>query len=222
MSNYFILMGDVIESRKLDAKKLRQQFTNLLSNCNSDLSTEIYSPYTTTLGDEFQGVAVSLHAVAETIFYLEEAQIKKQYGFQIRYVAHYGEIQTPINTDVAYGMMGPGLTKARALLTDKRRGQPRFCFDLPDTRLTENLTRLFTVIDGLTDRWGQRDSALISDMLAEANNEEVAAKHNKNRSQIWKKRKHLLIEEYKAVKAVIFALIDASKRKQNECGQFCI
>jgi hypothetical protein len=214
MANYFILMGDVIESRKLDATRLRQQLTTLLSACNRDLHTQILSPYTTTLGDEFQGIAGSLHAVAETIFCLDEARIKNHYDFLIRYVAHYGEIQTPINTEVAYGMMGPGLTKARALLTDKHRGKPRFCFELPDKGLAENLTRLFSVIDGLTDRWGQRDASVISDMLSNTNNEEVGAKHNKNRSQIWKKRKHLLIEEYRSAKAVVFDLIDAAERKQ--------
>ena len=214
-NNYFILMGDVIESRKLNATRLRQQLKTLLSACNRDLKPEIISPYTTTLGDEFQGIAGSLHAVAETIFCLGEARIKKQYDFMIRYVAHYGEIQTPINTDMAYGMMGPGLTKARALLTDKRRGEPRFCFELPDKQLAENLTRLFVVIDGLTDRWKQRDFLLIADMLSNTNNEEVAAKHKKNRSQIWKKRKHLLIEEYRAAKAVVFDLIKASEGRQN-------
>ena len=208
-------MGDVIESRKLNATRLRQQLKTLLSACNRDLKPEIISPYTTTLGDEFQGIAGSLHAVAETIFCLDEARIKKQYDFMIRYVAHYGEIQTPINTDVAYGMMGPGLTKARALLTDKRRGEPRFCFELPDKQLAENLTRLFIVIDGLTDRWKQRDFLLIADMLSNTNNEEVAAKHKKNRSQIWKKRKHLLIEEYRAAKAVVFDLIKASEGRKN-------
>jgi hypothetical protein len=216
MADYFIVMGDVIGSRKREATKLRQQLKNLLSACNGDLKTEILSPYTTTLGDEFQGITGSLHAVAESIFYLDETRIKNQYDFWIRYVAHYGEIQTPINTEVAYGMMGPGLTKARTLLTDKRRGQPRYCFDLPDTRLAENLTRLFRVIEGLTSRWGQRDSSLISDMLSNANNEEVAAKHKKNRSQIWKRRRHLLIEEYRSAKAVIFDLIDASEGRRSK------
>jgi hypothetical protein len=216
MADYFIVMGDVIGSRKRDATRLRQQLKTLLAACNGDLKTAILSPYTTTLGDEFQGIARSLKAVAECIFYLEETRIKKQNDFGIRYVAHYGEIQTPINTEVAYGMMGPGLTKARALLTDKRRGQPRFCFDLPDTRLAENLTQLFRVIEGLTSRWGRRDFSLIADMLSNTNNEEVAAKNKKNRSQIWKRRRHLLIEEYRSAKAVVFDLIDASEGKRSQ------
>jgi len=216
MAKYYILMGDIIQSRKMDAQKLRRELKSLLSACNGDLKTEILSPYTTTLGDEFQGIARSLHGAAESIFYFEELRIRNQNDFMMRYVVHYGEIQTSINTKVAYGMMGPGLTKARSLLTDKRRGRPRFLFDLPDNRLAENLTRLCTIIDGLTRRWCPRDYALISDMLTNRNNEEVATNHNKNRSQIWKRRKHLLIEEYRLGRAVVFDLIDSSEGKQKE------
>jgi len=213
MAEYFILMGDIIGSRGFDAIKLQQQLNSLLSACNGDLKTEILSPYTTTLGDEFQGIARSLHAAAKCIFYLEETRIKNQYDFEVRYVAHYGEIQTSINTEIAYGMMGPGLTRARSLLTDRRRGQPRFYFDLPDKRLAGNLARLCSVIDGLTERWDRGDYSLIFDMLSEQNNEEVAAKHGKNRSQIWKRRKHLLIEEYTLIKAVVLDLAGANQGK---------
>jgi len=216
MANYFIVMGDVIKSRKLDAARLRGQLKTLLAACNRDLKPEILSPYTTTLGDEFQGVASSLRGVAECIFYMEEARIKNQNDFLIRYVTHYGEIQTPINPNIAYEMMGPGLTKARSLLTDKRRGQPRFCFGLPDQRLAENLTRLFMVVDGLTSRWDQRDFSLIATMLSNTNNEEVAVNHHKNRSQIWKRRRNLLIEEYRMAKAVILDLTNTAQGSRSQ------
>lgn len=211
MAQHFILMGDVIGSREFDATKLQQELNTLLSACNDDLKADILSPYTTTLGDEFQGIARSLNGAARSIFYLEEQRIKNQYAFQVRYVAHFGEIQTSINTEIAYGMMGPGLTKARAFLTDKRRGRPRFYFDLPDKSLAENLNRLCSIIEALTERWNRGDYSLIVDMISEQNNEEVAAKHGKNRSQIWKRRKNLLIEEYKLIKAVVLDLTGASQ-----------
>ena len=72
MAKYFILMGDVIGSRRLYARKLQRQLKNLLSACNQHLKAGILSPYTTTLGDEFQGIAMSLRATAESIFFLEE------------------------------------------------------------------------------------------------------------------------------------------------------
>jgi hypothetical protein len=206
MPKYYILMGDVIKSRERDVKKLRMQLKGLLSACNRHLEADVLSPYTTTLGDEFQGVASNLRGLLEAVFYLEEVRLKKQYSFKLRYVAHFGHIQTPINREIAYEMMGPGLTRARRLLTDKRRGRPRFVFDLSDRRLSRNLNLLCSVVDGLTARWRLQDYLLIYDMVSNDNNEEVGRKHGKNRSQIWKRRKHLLIDEYKAVKEVIFEL----------------
>jgi|LGVE01.1.fsa_nt_gb hypothetical protein len=213
MANYFILMGDVVASRRVDARELRRHLKSLVASCNSDLKSLILSPYTITLGDEFQGIALSLRAIAESIFYFEETRVKKKYHFKLHYVGHYGEIQTPINREIAYEMMGPGLTQARALLTDRYRGRPRFVFDLPDRRLSNNLTRLCKVIDSITDRWNVEDYPLIADMLMNSSNAEVAVKHDKNRSQIWKRRKHLLITEYKLIKDVLLELVDASEGK---------
>ncbi len=213
MAWHYILMGDVIGSTRLDAKKLRRQLKSLLSKCNQDLENEILSPYTTTLGDEFQGIAKSLRSVSESIFHVEHIRVQRRYDFRLRYVAHYGEIETPINRDIAYGMMGPGLTRARAFLTKKGRGRSRFFFDFPNQELALNLTRLSTVIEGLTDRWNPQDYLLILDMIANQDNEFVARKHKKNRSQVWKRRKHLLVKEYGAIKAVMFDMIEAVERE---------
>ena len=216
MAKYVILMGDVIGSRQLDATDLRRGIQRLLSICNRSMKEDILSPYTTTLGDEFQGVAASLRAAAECIFFFEEKRIASEYDFGLRYVAHCGEIQTPNNREIAYGMMGPGLTRARALLTERKRGQPRIYFDLPNKRLADNLTRLCRVIDGLTARWDRQDYKLITDMLSTPANEAVASKYGKNRSQIWKRRRHLLIQEYLLTKSVVFDLIGPADIRQRK------
>jgi hypothetical protein len=213
MAEHFILMGDVIGSRKLPAVKLHERMKALLSSCNKDLKAAILSPYTTTLGDEFQGIAASLRAALASAFYLEDTRMRRQYDFEIRYVVLYGEIETPINREIAYGMMGAGLSRARELLTDKRRGRPRFQFDLPQKRLEENLTRLCRAMEGLAERWDRRDYPLILDMLSIPGNEEVAEKYGKNRSQIWKRRKNLLIEEYQLIRAVALDLVDTEGQK---------
>jgi len=199
-------MGDVIRSSKQDARQLRKEFMGLVSLCNQKLEHDIISPYTVTLGDEFQGIAASLQAVIEAMFFMEETILRKGLAFKIRYVGVHGAIDTPINRLKAHTMMGAGLTKARGLLTDKRRGKPRFRFDLPDAHTMNQLNRLFLVLDGLTGRWDTRDGILISDMLDNSHNEEVGVKHGKNRTQIWKRRRHLLIEEYQALKEAILEL----------------
>lgn len=203
MNNYFILMGDIVGSSKQDPLELTQAFKSLVSSCNETLEQQILSPYTITLGDEFQGIARSLRGLLGSIFYIEEQRIQRQYDFKIRFVGHYGKIQTPINTAIAYEMMGPGLAHARSLLSSKRRERPRFIFDFPEQQYAQFLNRLFRVMDGIIDKWKVSDYPLISDMLADASDQEVGDKHSKNRSQIWKRRKHLLVEEYQLLKEVV-------------------
>ncbi len=193
-------MGDIVRSRAYDAPRLRQEFMRLVSSCNESLEEGILSPYTVTLGDEFQGVARSLRSLLETVFYLEETSFQQGLKFKIRYVGLQGEIDTPINRMKAHGMMGHGLTRARELLLKKGRGKARFRFELSDLRVSRQLNRLFLVIDGIVGRWESKDGPLISDMIANSNNIEVGEKHKKNRTQIWKRRKHLLIEEFRALK----------------------
>ena len=202
----YILMGDVIGSSKHDARQLRKEFMGLVSSCNEKLEQNILSPYTVTLGDEFQGIATSLHAVIETIFYMEEMTLRKGLAFKTRYVGVHGPVDTPVNRLKAHTMMGAGLTKARKILTDKRRSEPRFRFDLADAYTMNQLNRLFLVFEGLTGRWNTRDGRLIFDMLTNPHNEEVGVMHGKNRTQIWKRRRHLLIEEYQALKDAIMEL----------------
>ena len=206
MAEHFILMGDIVASRAHEAKRLSRSFRRLVAGCNAVLEPEILSPYTITLGDEFQGVARSLEAALRAIFYLEETGLKMGLEYRLRYVLLRGAIETRLNRRVAHGMVGPGLARARAMLTDKRRGRPRFTFDLPDRRLAEQLGGLFTAIDGITARWPREDGSLVCDMLASDSNGDVGAKHGKDRTQVWKRRKNLLITEYKALKRLALGL----------------
>jgi hypothetical protein len=206
MALQYILMGDVVKSSDYEPRELRREFMGIIAACNKDLKPGIISPYTVTLGDEFQGIAASLRDAVKAIFFLEEARIRESFSFKIRYVIYQGPVETDINQFNAYTMMGEGLTLARKTLTDKRRGMPRFRFHLADEYAMNQLNRLFLVLDGLAGRWDVEDGKLILDMLANTHNEQVGDAHGKNRSQIWKRRKNLLIEEYRALKDAIIDL----------------
>ncbi len=213
----FVVMGDVIGSSDHDASRLSQQLARQVAACNRDLAEGILSPLTITLGDEFQGLAHTLGDAVACVLYLDETSIAEGRPFQLRYVIHEGEIETPINRKTAYGMLGPALTRARTLLSDKpaaaalareiletdMRGRARFLVDTRDRRRSDQLTRLFAVADGIQSRWREDDCPLVTDMLRWQSNVEVAARHGKNRSQVWKRRTTLLIEEYRLVKMVI-------------------
>ena len=47
------------------------------------------------------------------------------------------------------------------------------------------------------------DGLIILDMLVNTSNKEVGIQHEKDRTHRWKRRKHLMIEEYRALKESI-------------------
>jgi hypothetical protein len=203
----YILMGDVVSSKDYDSNTLQKQLRTLTDHCNETLKEELLSPYTITLGDEFQGIPDSLKTSIKTLFFYEEECLQLSLDFKLHYVIHFGEIETEINPDIAYEMMGPGLTRARELLSTKKRDRKRFQFLLENETLSLQLNRLFEVLDSIIQSWKQDDFSLILDMIHNENNAEVGEKHGKNRDQIWKRRKTLMIHEYNLLKQVIFTQI---------------
>lgn len=206
---YHILMGDVISSSDYDAGILSKNLKDLVNTANKSLKKKTLSPYTVTLGDEFQGVTSSLKSGVETFFYLEEQRLIKKYDFKLHYVLHYGKIDTPINPETSYGMLGEGLTQARNKLTAKKHDRKRFNFDLGNEEFSIQLNRLFEVLDGITKRWKPDDFELITTMINNENDREVGEKHDKDRSQIWRRRNTLMIHEYNQLKAFIFTYIQS-------------
>ncbi|MCH8486576.1 MAG: SatD family protein [Candidatus Cyclonatronum sp.] len=203
----FILMGDVSASRELDAAKLQTALRELVEKTNEQFKPETPSPYTITLGDEFQGVTQSLHSGIRTIFYMEENRLLLPVPFRLHYVLHQGFIETAINPDKAWGMMGEGLTRARELLTDKGRNRRRYTISLPTEAAPHaaQLNRNFAVLDGIISRWNPDDYELIFDMIQNESDAEVGKLHGKDRTQIYRRRKTLMINEYNLLKQAVFA-----------------
>lgn len=203
MSDFHIVMADIVKSRSYNGEVLIDSFSRLVHRCNEMYENEILSPYTITLGDEFQGIVKSLKAAIETIFYLEEALLVEDLSFQLRYVVVFDKIETPINREIAHGMTGPGLALAREMLTKKQRSKSRFQFKLNYGHDFE-LNMLFRLVESLVSCWNKKDYIFIKEMLCNDDDKSVAEKFNKNRSQVWKRRKTLRIEDYSILKKLIY------------------
>src|ERR1700731_4801117 len=109
-NKYLILMGDVIGSRKKDQLMLINSFKETINAVNKEKKNDFLSPMTITLGDEFQSVIKNLSAALDIIFSIEEEIAASGKNFKLRYILEEGEIETPINSKIAYGMLGSGLT----------------------------------------------------------------------------------------------------------------
>jgi hypothetical protein len=201
--SYPIFMGDVVNSSDYDGEVLSKGLKELVESTNKKFSKDILSPLTITLGDEFQGVLNSVSTGIDLLFHLEEELLKAEPDFKLHYVLLLGEIETEINPDIAYEMMGKGLTEARKMLSSKKRNRKRFRFKLQNKEQTEQLSKIFEVLDTIILNWKKEDYPLILDMINNDNNSEVGDLHDKNRDQIWKRRKTLMINEYNLLKDFI-------------------
>jgi len=204
MADYVIIMADIINSGKKNPKKLMVSFKNVVDAVNTQHKPLLLSPITITLGDEFQGIASNVQSAISLLFSLQEKIIKSKARFKLRYVIVEGAIDTPINENIAYGMLGEGLTKARKLLESSKSEDENYHFELKDAKKSEALTSSLYLYQSIVDGWNlERDEELINGFIELDDYKKVAEKLGKTRSQIWKRRKSLQIAEYFSVKKVI-------------------
>jgi len=201
MKDYIILMADIIGSRTSNQTQLMADFQELVAITNERNKHHLVSPLTITLGDEFQGIISGIAGAVAIVLDLEEALIRRNAGFKLRYVIVEGLIETPINTEIAYGMMGDGLTRARKYLENIKKEDTRFFIWLKDQARKNALNNLFIALQDLIGDWNiERDHGLIIAFLAYRDYKRVAMELQKERSLMWKREKSLKINSYFALK----------------------
>lgn len=118
-ATYAISMGDLVHStRHADTNKLHLLFNQVVAQANQRFAESIASPLTITLGDEFQGLSRSLDRGFELNHFVRMSLLLK--GVSTRLVLGIGAIDTPVNPENAWNMMGAGLSKARDKLNAKK------------------------------------------------------------------------------------------------------
>lgn len=110
MTRKIVLIGDLIASRKVqDRARLQRLLAKTLGALNRHKSDVIASPYTLTLGDEYQAVLNHADYLFEDIARVLAAI----YPQQARISIAVGTIDTAINLRQAIGMDGPAFHLAR-------------------------------------------------------------------------------------------------------------
>lgn len=112
MDKLLVLIGDIEDSQSVqdgDREALQEILSDKLQALNEEYKESIVSPYTITLGDEFQAVFDS----ADAIFVQMLKVMSVIYPMRIRFSLAVGEIDTPINSEQAIGMDGPAFHEAR-------------------------------------------------------------------------------------------------------------
>jgi hypothetical protein len=203
-----ILMADIIDSGHKSSNLLMIQFKNVVTILNEKHRENIISPLTITLGDEFQGICNTIESGIKIIFDIEEIILNHHYDFKLRYVLLYGKIDTEINKNTAYEMLGEGLTAARNELVILKKKDARFSFRLQtNERIKETyLNKAFFIYQNFVDSWKEKDRAIVNEFLKHEDYKIVAQNININPSNAWRRKKSLSIIEYKDIKEIILVL----------------
>ena len=200
----FVLMADIIKSSDRVSNVLMESFRQLVEGVNQQYEEMIVSPMTITLGDEFQGVVKNLSAGIKLIIAFEEKGIELGLDFKMRYVLGQGAIDTPINKETAYGMMGPGLTETRKYLNAMKKTGKRFEFMI-DEKEAEPISDLFFIYQFFVDSWNKKDLKVVSTFLKLEDYKSVSTVLKKDPSSMWRRERNLGIKEYQVCKKLINA-----------------
>lgn len=146
--NYLALIGDVRMSRDVAERgELQEHLSAVLADLNREHSAALASPFTITLGDEFQALLVTAKPLWEMLATIQV----RLYPVQVRFGVGLGAIETAINRKAALGMDGPAFYRARDAVSALKKAGGLFRVDgLPRPELINHSLNL---ISELQDQW---------------------------------------------------------------------
>ena len=104
-----VLIGDIVASKRIKNRAVVQRKLNRLFNSINSNNASLDSPFTITLGDEFQALYNSADNIFEDIWKI----IFALYPEKARFSLGLGKLNTKINRQQAIGMDGPAFYRAR-------------------------------------------------------------------------------------------------------------
>jgi hypothetical protein len=121
------VIGDLIDSKQIENRyEFQERFAKSLEDINL---WHADSPYTLTLGDEFQALYTDAKGLFCDLFHIRECI----YPVRCRFSVTIGEVTTPINSKRAIGMDGPAFHLAREMINhSKKTGNQLSVVGLPD------------------------------------------------------------------------------------------
>lgn len=111
MERFLVLIADIEASKEIKEEQremLQDRLQEELEEINQAEQAPL-SPYTITLGDEFQAVFKKADGFFTHLFRI----LSVLYPVRVRFSLGVGSIATPINTEQAIGMDGPAFHEAR-------------------------------------------------------------------------------------------------------------
>jgi hypothetical protein len=112
---YFAIIGDVVDSRKIDNRNdVQKQYVEAINKINREYPDDIASKFLITLGDSFQGLLKKSNNILKIIEEIEDSMAP----FKLRFGIGIGTINTSIIVEDSSLIDGPAYHNARFAIDD--------------------------------------------------------------------------------------------------------
>lgn len=160
---YIVLIGDIVRSREITHRSgLQTELKHLLHELSLE-NQGIVSPYTITIGDEFQAVFKN----ADSVFYDVFRILAGIYPVMVRFSFGTGEITTGINTQQALGMDGEAFYNAREGMEKLKSNDALFGISGLTPPYSDLVNDVMSLVSGLIGEWRNNNRHFIISYLYE-------------------------------------------------------
>lgn len=173
MKKYFILMGDIIDSRKIDSEQLWNDINEVINKARDKYSDKIISSLEIKVGDEFQTILEDMDSLLSMLLYLDI--LFRYKNINCRFAIGYGTVIGNINKKSAYNMLGSGLTNTNELLNNKKE---RYAFFIQDDIIKTILLNTIGILlkDVLSNLTKKQKEFLFYKVVGELTKEQIELK----------------------------------------------
>ncbi|REL24980.1 hypothetical protein DYD21_15775 [Rhodohalobacter sp. SW132] len=184
-----VIIGDIVESRKLSSsgrKELQEKLERLLETISKE-SESLASPYTITLGDEFQAVYGDTSGIWKDIWRI----LAELHPVSVRFAISIGTIVTPINPKQAIGMDGPAFYAARERIEKLKKTGYLFGVDAEGAEEGSELalanSSLWLMSDGIK-KWKKTRYMIVNKLNSGLPVKKIAAELDISETAVYKNR----------------------------------
>lgn len=180
-SNYIAIIGDIINSKKIeDRGGVQKKLFEILNDINKEYSDDLASKFMITLGDEFQGL---LKKGKNTIEILEEIEYRI-HPVKIRFGIGIGEIKTEIYYE-PIGADGPAYYNARDSVDMlKHNTSANIRISSQNEKNDLLLNTIFSLLYSLKNKWTERQRKVVYTAYHTGRQQETAEGLNITRSTV--------------------------------------
>lgn len=168
---YLALIGDITNSRHYQNRgDIQRALAAAIKQLNKQYKKHLRSPFTITLGDEFQALLSDARPLWPAIIAIEQ----QFFPIQFRFGIGVGEISTDINPKEAIGMDGPAFHHARAAIEHIKANKRASGYKIIGTDNDYLADRILWMIAKEKEKWKPNRLTIFQQYLAEEEVKNIA------------------------------------------------